>query len=142
MVGSDVQKLRVLFYSRSDNFCQSPHRGLLNGKLGISVQALPVPTHCTLNRLRMRVSLLEVFPSPTSASHVYEKPLVSKSCCAMGRCSAMVVPSLRRWFRQDIRGLFGQHAKDSGCRDRRHLPLGIFFPLGLEHGGFFVRIAD
>jgi len=51
------------------------------------------------------------------ASHVQEKLVVSKSCGAMGRGSAMVVPSLRRWFRQNIHpGLFRQHAKDSGCR--------------------------
>jgi hypothetical protein len=39
-------------------------------------------------------------------------------------------------------GLIRQHAKDSGSRDRRRLPLGIFFSLSLEHGGFFIRIAD
>lgn len=55
-------------------------------------------------------------------------------------------PSLRRWFgqaRQNIHpGLLRQHAKDSGFRDRRHRPMGIFFSLSLEHGCFFIRIAD
>lgn len=32
--------------------------------------------------------------------------------------------------------------KDSSCRDRRHLPLRIFFPLGLENGRFLSRIVD
>jgi hypothetical protein len=39
-------------------------------------------------------------------------------------------------------GLPRQHPKDSGCRDRRHRPFGIFFSLSLEHGCFFIRIVD
>ena len=34
------------------------------------------------------------------------------------------------------------HAKDSRCRDRWHLPLGIFSSLSLEDGCFFNRIVD
>ena len=34
------------------------------------------------------------------------------------------------------------HAKDSRCRDRWYLPLGIFSSLSLEHGCFFNRIVD
>jgi hypothetical protein len=39
-------------------------------------------------------------------------------------------------------GLLRQHAKDGCCRDRRHRPVGIFFPLSLEHACFFIRILD
>ena len=39
-------------------------------------------------------------------------------------------------------GLLRHHPKDRSCRDRRHLPLGIFFPFSLEHGCFFIWIAD
>lgn len=49
---------------------------------------------------------------------------------------------LRALGRFAIPGLLRQHAKDSGCRDRRHFPFGIFFSLSLEHGCFFIRIAD
>src|ERR1700691_2659099 len=34
------------------------------------------------------------------------------------------------------------HAKDSRCRDRWHLPLGIFSSLSLEHGCLFSGIVD
>jgi hypothetical protein len=46
------------------------------------------------------------------------------------------------WGRLAVPGLLRQHSKDSGCGDQRHLPVGVFFPLSLEHAGLFIWIVD